>query len=233
MKPRSRHLPLVALALVAGVAGVVAASLVGAPGPGADASAGAAPAATSDSRELQALQGELVNTLALPEDFRTVPPFTLAGGDGEPLGESFLEGRWTLAFFGYTHCPDVCPITLQVMRQVVAELESRDVEPMQVAFFTVDPNRDTAERMGEYVAFFDEDFVGVTGEMSEVRALTAELGIVASFTANDTDPDAYLVDHTASMLLIDPTRRVRAKFNPPHEADAIVADYLTLMGAFN
>ena len=233
MKPRSRHLPLVALALVAGVAGVVAASLVGAPGPGADASADAAPAAASDSRELQALQGELVNTLALPEDFRIVPPFTLAGGDGEPLDESFLEGRWTLAFFGYTHCPDVCPITLQVMKQVVAELESRDVEPMQVAFFTVDPNRDTAERMGEYVAFFDEDFVGVTGEMADVRALTAELGIVASFTANDADPDAYLVDHTASMLLIDPARRVRAKFNPPHEADAIVADYLTLMGAFN
>ncbi len=222
--------PLVAVALVAGIAGVAASVLVG----GArEPDAAAGDATTADGEALRDVQAKLVNTLALPADFRTVPDFDLVGGDGAPLTQGFLDGRWTLAFFGYTHCPDVCPITLQVMKGVVADLEARDAEPVQVAFFTVDPKRDTAERMGEYVSFFDEDFVGVTGELDDVLSLTRELGIVASYTANESDPDAYLVDHTASMLLIDPERRVRAKFNPPHEADGIVADYLTLMAAFN
>ena len=230
MKLPSRHLPLAALALVAGVAGVVAANL-SARGP--DGAASGAPGAAADEEALRAVQARLENTLVLPEGFRTVPAFSLVGTDGGPIDEGFLEGRWTLAFFGFTHCPDVCPITLQVMKRVVAELESRSVEPMQVAFFTVDPSRDTAERMRDYVAFFDEDFVGVTGEVADVHALTSALGIVASFTANESDPEAYGVDHTASMLLIDPALRVRAKFNPPHESESIVADYLTLMAELN
>ena len=223
MKNSSRHLPLVALALVAGVAGVAAAVLTGNDAPGAGA----------DGAALQAVQADLESSLVLPEDFRTVPDFSLVGTDGGTLDQGFLDGAWTLAFFGYTHCPDVCPITLQVVKEAVASLEAVEAEPLQVAFFTVDPARDTATRMAEYVGFFDEDFVGVTGDMADVHALTSALGIVASFTANEDDPEAYLVDHTASMLLIDPERRVRAKLNPPHEADTIVADYLTLMAALN
>ena len=221
MKLVPRHLPLAALALAAGVAGVLAANLSARdPGPSAPGAA--------DEAELGALQARLTNALALPAHFRAVPAFSLVGTDGAPVDEGFLEGRWTLAFFGFTHCPDVCPITLQVMKEVVTELESRGAEPMRVAFFTVDPKRDTPERMAEYVAFFDEDFVGVTGEVADVHALTSALGIVAAFTANESDPQDYGVDHTASMLLIDPELRVRAKFNPPHESGAIVADYLTL-----
>ena len=228
MKLPTRHLPLVALALVAGVAGVVAASLTGGgAGPGGNG------ASSAEEAELAELQEGMRNTLVLPEDFREVPAFSLVGGDGEPIDQGFLEGRWTLAFFGFTHCPDVCPITLQVMKGVVAELESRGIDPMQVAFVSVDPERDTPERMGEYVAFFDEDFVGVTGEMGDVHALTSALGIVASFTANENDPESYTVDHTASMLLIDPSLRVRAKFNPPHEVESIVADYVALTAALS
>jgi len=193
-------------------------------------SGGAAESADAEAT-LAPLQAQMQNTVVLPEDFRRVPEFALQGGDGAPLEHGFLEDRWTLAFFGYTHCPDVCPITLQVMKEVVADLESQDVEPMQVAFFTVDPVRDTAERMGEYVGFFDEDFVGVTGELDQVQSLTRSLGIVSAFTAVDGRPDDYLVDHTASMLLIDPQRRVRAKFNAPHEADTIVQDFVTLRDA--
>lgn len=193
---------------------------------------GGAPTGTAaDETQLAAVQEQLTHTIVLPEDFRTVPEFTLQGTDGEALDASFLDEQWTLAFFGYTYCPDVCPITLQVMKEVVARLDSERHDPMQVAFFTVDPARDTAERMREYVGFFDEDFVGVTGELTPVLELTRSLGIVASFTAVDGQPDDYLVDHTASMLLIDPQRRVRAKFNAPHQIDSIVADYLVLRDA--
>ena len=210
--------------IIAAVIGITAGVAVAVRGPGspemADADAALAP-----------LQAKMLNTVVLPEDFRAVPAFSLQGVDGGTLQQDFLDDRWTMAFFGYTHCPDVCPITLQVMKEVVASLEASDVEPMQVAFFTVDPVRDTTERMREYVGFFDEQFVGVTGEADAVQALTRSLGIVSAFTAVEGRPGEYLVDHTASMLLIDPQRRVRAKFNAPHEADTIVQDFVTLRDA--
>ena len=86
---------------------------------------------------------------------------------------------------------------------------------MQVVFATVDPVRDTPARMREYVDYFDEDFVPVSGELDDVLALTKALGIVAAFTANDEDPDAYVVDHTASMLLVDPERRGEGQVQRP------------------
>jgi len=214
--------PLILAAMV-GIAAGITVALSGPDSPGEGTA--------SAEADLAPLQAKMRNTVVLPEDFRRVPDFTLQAGDGAALEQDFLDDRWTLAFFGYTHCPDVCPITLQVMKNVVADLQAQDVEPMQVAFFTVDPVRDTAERMKEYVGFFDEDFVGVTGELNDVQALTRSLGIVSAFTAVEGKPDEYLVDHTASMLLIDPQRRVRAKFNAPHEADTIVQDFVTLREA--
>ena len=122
----------------------------------------------------------------------------------------------------------MCPTTLTVVNGVVERLEKEGAEQPQVVFITVDPARDTASRMKDYVAYFNKDFVGVTGEQTALHELTQELGIVVVFTANDENPEAYNVDHTASLLLIDPERRVRAKLNAPHEVETIVADYIEL-----
>lgn len=236
----ARLLPMAAVAVIGLTLGILFAGRGSDPAAGTGTADGSVAAAARDpadvaaeEAELAALQERLARTQLLPSDFRTVPPFTLVGTDGEPLTESVLEGRWSLMFFGYTNCPDVCPVTLSVMKDVVAELEKSGTEPMQVVFMTVDPARDTAERMAEYIPFFDADFVGITGELGDIHALTRELGIVAAFTANDEQPDAYVVDHTASMLLVDPERRVRAKFTAPHELDTIVADYTAIRAALN
>ena len=239
--PLARALPFLVVGIAGLAAGVFLATRSDGPSGVDPASAlaaettatGTPPDAAAEAAELEGVQATLERSLLLPSDFRTVPAFTLSDVDGEPLTESVLEGRWSLMFFGFTNCPDVCPVTLSVMKDVVAELESSGEEPMQVLFVTVDPVRDTAERMKEYVAFFDEDFVGVTGELADVHALTRELGIVAAFTANERNPKDYGVDHTASMLLVDPERRVRAKFNAPHEVATIVADYTTIRAALN
>ena len=227
----TRALPMVAVALAALAAGAFVA-LRGGGGAASDVAVDTA-RSTAEAAELETLQATLERSQILPTNFRTVPPFALRDVDGESLSEAVLEGRWSLMFFGYTNCPDVCPLTLSVMKDVVTELERREVEPMQVLFVTVDPVRDTAAKMKEYVAFFDEDFVGVTGELDDIHTLTRELGIVAAFTANDEHPEAYVVDHTAAMLLVDPERRVRAKFSAPHELDTIVADYVAIRTALN
>jgi len=182
----------------------------------------------ADDAALSALQGNLQTSLALPLDFKSVPQFSLLGVDGNELNETVLHDKWSLVFFGFTHCPDICPITLQIMKDVVAQLEPQD---LQIVFVSVDPVRDTPEILKNYIGYFDEEFVGVTGELNQVHELTSSLGIVASFTANDSDPDNYGVDHTASLLLVDPQRRLRAKVSPPLEAEKIVSDIKAVIGA--
>lgn len=185
----------------------------------------------SSNEALTALQENLVTSLALPTNFRTVQDFELLDVDGQTLSQTVFEDQWSLVFFGFTHCPDVCPITLQVMKDVVTKLEEQQQVPPQIVFVSIDPVRDTAEVMKKYIAYFNEDFVGITGDVNHVHELTSSLGIVASFTANEDDPENYGVDHTASLLLIDPQKRVRAKVTPPHDAQKIIADYLTMISA--
>ena len=187
--------------------------------------------ADGESAELAALQEQLLRTLVLPEDFKTVPEFSLLNGDSEPVNKALFDNQWSVVFFGFTHCPDVCPITLTVMQDVVEQLKDFNVPQPQTVFVTVDPKRDTPEVMKNYVSYFNSDFIGVTGELNEVLQLTRTLGIVAAFTVREDDPNEYDVDHTASMLLIDPQGRMRAKLTAPHSADTIVTDYVTILNA--
>ena len=187
--------------------------------------------ALADSAALAALQENLQTSLALPTDFKRVKDFELLDVDGNSIDQSVFDNQWSMVFFGFTHCPDICPITLQIMKDVVAKLDEQAQQQLQIIFVSVDPARDTPDILKKYIGYFDEKFVGITGDVNGVHDLTSSLGIVASFTANDADPDNYGVDHTASLLLIDPQRRVRAKVSPPLEADKIVADVLTMTSA--
>jgi len=218
---KNKALPLIVVAIVSLAVGAGAFTLLQKPG---DTSA----AQNVEKNALAQLQESLQTSLALPSDFRTVQEFQLTDANSDVITQSVFEDKWSLVFFGFTQCPDICPITLQVMKEVVEKVEAQGQAEPQVVFVSVDPARDTAELMKQYIAYFDESFIGITGDVNDVHELTSSLGIVASFTANDTDPDAYGVDHTASLLLIDPQRRVRAKVTPPHEAQKIVDDYLLL-----
>jgi protein SCO1/2 len=133
-----------------------------------------------------------------------------------------LKGTWTLLFFGYTHCPDVCPVTLAVLRNVAALMKQggKEVSPPQVVFVSVDPERDTLEHLAVYVTHFDPGFLGVTGSDEQLTGLTRQLGVLHI----RTEPDAhgeYLVDHTAAVFLIDPRGHLLAVFQAPHDAVAM------------
>lgn len=195
-----------------------------------DINAGKSASATNENNQVLAkLQENLTTSLALPSDFKQVSEFSLIDSDNQEITDKAFDGVWSIVFFGYTHCPDVCPITLQVLKDVVTKLEDQSATVPQVVFMSVDPVRDTSEIMKNYIAYFNEDFIGITGDVKTIHDVTRSLGIVASFTANETDPDNYTVDHTASLLLIDPQGRVRAKITPPHETEAIVSDYLAII----
>lgn len=179
---------------------------------------------------IENLQEKLQNTLVLPDDFRNIEPFTLVDKNSEVATEALFRDKWSMVFFGFTFCPDVCPITLSIVNESLQQLEEQfpDTDPFQVVFVTVDPKRDSAEKLKGYVEYYNKDFQAITGELNDILAFAKSQSIVVSYVANEENEDLYGIDHTASMFLVDPELRVRAKFNPPHEPDTIAADFQTL-----
>lgn len=163
-------------------------------------------------------------------DAQPLPAFELASPLG-PLTRDSLQGRWTFLFFGYTQCPDVCPTALSLM----AELQRRLApgERPGVLFVSVDPQRDTQALLAAYVPAFDPAFRGASGSDAALAALVQHLGVRYHRhpPTRPDHPDIYTVDHTASMFLIDPQVRLRGVFSPPHEPQAMLADYRRLIGA--
>ncbi len=144
---------------------------------------------------------------------------------GAPFTLERMTGRWTLLFFGYTHCPDVCPVTLSVLKNAIALMaeSGADPEPPQVVFVSVDPERDTLEHMGAYVSHFNPAFLGVTGNDAKLKDFARQMGVL--YIRADADADGnYLVDHTAAVFLIDPRGHLVALFQAPHSAQTIARD---------
>ena len=158
--------------------------------------------------------------LALP-DPNPVPAFELVDQRGAAIDETVFQGQWDLVFFGFTHCPDICPTTLQVLATAKSALEEQGVTPLpRIVLVSVDPERDTPEILSRYVAYFGAGNLGITGSLEGIRALTSGLGIY--FEKQESDDGNYLVDHSAAVLLVDPEGRFSALFSGPH----VPADYV-------
>ncbi len=134
------------------------------------------------------------------------PDFTLQSASG-PVSPSDFRGKVTVLFFGYTFCPDVCPTTLADLAGAMRILGD-EADEVQVVFVSVDPDRDTPERLAEYVGSFDPRFVGVTGNEDEVAAVAAVYGIFYE-KHEGTPASGYLIDHTASAMVIDREGRLK------------------------
>lgn len=155
---------------------------------------------------------------------RDIGAFELVDQQGEPFTNSTLEGVWSFLFFGYTHCPDVCPTTLSVLNSVAQQLGS-DAGDVRFIFISVDPERDTPEHLARFVSYFNGDFVGVTGTPEAIERLTGQLGVLYMRVASEGNPGSYLMDHTAGIFLTDPDGKYHAVFTPPFTAEKIVADF--------
>ena len=163
-------------------------------------------------------------------DPKSVGDFSLRTQTGEPFGVEQLTGHWTLWYFGYTQCPDVCPVTLTVLKGVHEALERNAPlrDSLQSVFVSVDPARDDAEQLQKYLAFFGADLLAATGGQAELSRISEQLGV--SFTAQPADEQGrYVVDHTAAILLTDPKARLVAWFGAPHTAAQISTQLLRIV----
>lgn len=157
-----------------------------------------------------------------------LPEFALSDADGRPFTRRSFEDRWSLVFFGFTNCPDICPATMTVLGQAKREMQARGQDPLpRLVLVSVDPERDTPEAMGRYVAYFGDDNLGLTGELAEIRKLTDALGVF--FQKASADGEVYGVDHSTVVLVIDFEGRLKALFSAPHEVANLVHDLPLIM----
>ena len=160
-------------------------------------------------------------------------PFTLIDKNNHPFTNEQLKGRWSYLFFGYTHCPDICPISLQMMTQTLHILEKSAAKgAFQAVFISVDPQRDSPENLKTYVEYFDPGIIGVTGEKTELDRLTRQLGIFYMRAEDAQDPQQYQVDHSAQILVINPEGEFAAVLSPPHKPDIMAEDLQRLRQAY-
>lgn len=157
-----------------------------------------------------------------------LPEFSLLDQNSQPIGRDVFEGQWNLVFFGFTQCPDICPLTMQVLANAKQQLAADGHESLpRVVLVSVDPERDTPDIMGQYVSYFGDGILGITGELDEIRKLAGGLGIY--FEKSNMDGDNYSVDHSAVVLVINPRGQLHALFGAPHKSESYVHDLPIIM----
>jgi protein SCO1 len=166
---------------------------------------------------------QLESGIVLPQP-RQLPAFALVDQRGRPFSHHALEGRWTLVFAGFTHCPDICPATLSTLKAVQERLDDLGAE-VQTVFLSLDPERDDPGTLAQYLAHFDPAIIGVTGARVELDKLMSGLGLV--YLKVPSGPQQYTIDHSAAVALVDPHARVAAYFKPPLRPEALAADLAT------
>jgi len=164
------------------------------------------------------------------EQPRRVSAFELEDHRGKPFTAAPLQDRWTLAFFGFTECPDICPMAMAELARTMEELPPELAERTQVLLVTLYPARDTPEVLAEYVPYFHEDFVGVTGEFLTLKRLANEVNVAfAKVTQSDDD---YTVDHSGNIVLFNPKGDYHGFFKPPFDPTKLAEHYTSIVTAF-
>jgi protein SCO1 len=160
--------------------------------------------------------------MTLFPDPKPLTAFALTDHQNRVFDLARLKGKWSFLFFGYTHCPDICPTTLAILARARDNIVKSAVgaENIQIVFISVDPNRDTADKLNQYVTYFHATFLGVTGDDAQIGNLAGQLG-AAYQVAITPGMENYPVYHSTAVFLVDPQTRYHAVFTPPLDAEVI------------
>lgn len=180
------------------------------------------------------LEGPSAPTLAkatLIDPPRPLPPMAFVDEQGQPFGNEQLRGHWSILFFGFTFCPDICPTTLALLAQVEKQLADLPTEQRpHVVLVSVDAKRDTSERLAQYVKSFSPTFTGITaGDQAAVEEFALKMGVPVAISP--LPGDNYTVDHSAAIFVVDPNGALRALSSTPHNVPIIAEDYRSIVAA--
>jgi len=211
---RSSWLPYVLLAIIASIGGAV----------------------LSLSNQQPTPPPELA-TATLLTPGKSINPSGLVDHDGKAFGLEQLQGFYTFIFFGYTHCPDICPATLYQFKTMAKTLKSQQPELFARTRFmlaSIDPQRDTPQHLKDYVQYYDPAFIGITGSVDDIKIFSRQMGVIFERRENEDeteknkDNNDYLVDHSSAILMVNPEGHLKAVFSAPHNATEILKDYQSI-----
>lgn len=158
--------------------------------------------------------------------------FKLTAAGNKTFDLDNMKGKWSFMFFGYTHCPDICPTTLMQMGAAFKLLEHDPAlfPEIQGIFISVDPKRDTPELLKDYVTYFNPGFIGLTDNKARIDAFSRQIGALYSFHSESegSDDDNYEVTHNSTIFLIDPQGRLYGRFAPPQAAHEIASTFIRI-----
>lgn len=157
---------------------------------------------------------------------KTLETFELVDQNGTLVNDQIFKDKWSFVFFGYTSCPDICPTTLHVLNTVMDMLgkQSGSGLDVQTVFVSVDPARDTTEKLSEYMDYFNKDFIGLTGDKEGIDNITQQFG-AGYMMEEETSPGHYAVGHTSAIFLVDKAKNLVAAFSLPHYPETIISQY--------
>jgi protein SCO1/2 len=157
---------------------------------------------------------------------RKLPNFDMQGIDNKPFTPSQLKGQWTWIFFGFTQCPSLCPTTMTKLAKSYQKLKQAGVQNLpRVVMITLDPKRDTLSKLKAYVQAFEPDFYGASGQASVVKNLAAKLGIAYAKVQSPELKQAYTIEHSGAVMVVNPDGKLQAFFNPPFTVKQLVHDH--------
>ena len=170
---------------------------------------------------------ELVNNGAIMFSVpREISAFELIDQNQQPFTNAQLLGKWTLVFFGFTQCPDICPATLAVFNALSKQLSDGEfIDDTQFLFVSLDPARDTPDKIKPYLNYFNQDFIGVTGEFLTIHRFSKELNVAFQKVVTDAESGDYTIDHGGNIALLNPAGHYFGFFKPPIELDKLALTY--------
>lgn len=162
---------------------------------------------------------------------RKFSDFALTDHKGQPFGLDQLKGKWSLVFFGFTHCPDICPTTLAAAGRMYAELSNEEKEQLQVVLISLDPERDTTEKLAQYVPYFHPDFIGASGNQYVLLKLATELNV--AYSKVELEDGDYTIDHSGNLVLINPLGHYYGFLKPPFAEGNMLVSLRSIMASFD
>ena len=163
---------------------------------------------------------------------KALSSFQLTGSNNSPYGINEIHDKWSFVFFGYTHCPDICPITMNTLRQAREQMATESIvnlDQVNFLFVSVDGERDTPAHLDSYISFFGQNFTAATGTPDQVDSLTRQLGVPYSIDEHEPGDSDYLVGHSAAIFLISPSAKLASIYHAPHNAKQITRRFTDIL----
>ena len=161
---------------------------------------------------------------------RIFSDFELINHLGQRFSKEQLVGKWSMVFFGFTNCPDVCPTTLATLNETFSKLKEAEKENLQIVMVSLDAERDTVEKLSQYMPYFNNNFIGVTGNKHLIRRFTAEINI--AYNKVPLSADDYTVDHSSQIVLVNPKGDYHGFFKAPHSEIMLRQTWRSIYASF-